>query len=197
MTRKNLDITNFDCSHIGDNTVTLTVTDNNNNSSTCNATVTVEDAGPTANCKNGTFFLDNNGDLTIDALDISDNSTDICGIASMNIDKTTFSCIHVGAVNNVTLTVTDLDGNIDQCVATINILDNTAPVALCQSTTVSLDANGGGSITVADIDNGSNDACGIASRSLDFYNLDCIEGNTTFWCKRRLMKIICIRLQYV
>src|SRR5690606_22261884 len=34
--------TSFDCSNIGDNTVTLTVTDNNGNTSTCEATVTVE-----------------------------------------------------------------------------------------------------------------------------------------------------------
>ena len=35
--------TNFDCTDVGANTVTLTVTDNNGNVSTCTATVTVED----------------------------------------------------------------------------------------------------------------------------------------------------------
>jgi surface protein len=41
----------FDCSNIGANTVTLTVTDVNGNTSTCTATVTVEDnVAPIANC---------------------------------------------------------------------------------------------------------------------------------------------------
>src|SRR5439155_27192525 len=41
--RLSLSQTNFDCSNIGTNLVTLTVTDNNGNSSTCTATVTVVD----------------------------------------------------------------------------------------------------------------------------------------------------------
>lgn len=42
-----LDQTTFDCSHIGSNTVTLTVTDNSSNTSTCQATVTVVGVIPT------------------------------------------------------------------------------------------------------------------------------------------------------
>ncbi len=38
-----LDVSSFDCSNIGDNTVTLTVTDNSGNESTCVSTVTVQD----------------------------------------------------------------------------------------------------------------------------------------------------------
>ena len=35
--------TDFDCTDVGANTVTLTVTDNNSNVSTCTSTITVED----------------------------------------------------------------------------------------------------------------------------------------------------------
>src|SRR5690606_40147268 len=43
--------TDFDCSDVGNNTVTLTVSDVNGNSSTCNATVTVEDnVAPSITC---------------------------------------------------------------------------------------------------------------------------------------------------
>ncbi|NCT17548.1 MAG: HYR domain-containing protein, partial [Flavobacteriia bacterium] len=43
--------TEFDCSNVGDNTVTLTVTDVNGNTSTCTTTVTVEDnIAPEALC---------------------------------------------------------------------------------------------------------------------------------------------------
>src|SRR5207237_4881263 len=45
--------TNFDCTNIGANSVTLTVTDNNGNTSTCTATVTVvDDQKPTIVCPN-------------------------------------------------------------------------------------------------------------------------------------------------
>ena len=56
-----LDKTTFDCNDIGDNTVQLTVTDINGNSSTCNATVTVTDASPSASVfisASETFFCD-------------------------------------------------------------------------------------------------------------------------------------------
>jgi hypothetical protein len=42
--------TNFDCSNLGANTVTLTVIDNNNNQSTCTSTVTVTGTGSGASC---------------------------------------------------------------------------------------------------------------------------------------------------
>jgi hypothetical protein len=43
--------------------------------------------------------------------------------------------------------------------------DNVAPVAMCQAVTVTL-ANGTASVTPSMVDNGSNDACGIASMTL-------------------------------
>ncbi|WP_040254839.1 hypothetical protein, partial [Psychroserpens mesophilus] len=75
--------------------------------------------------------------------------------------------------NTVTLTVTDNNGNSSTCTATVDVQDNTNPTAICQNTTVVLDASGHGSITTADIDNGSNDACGIQSLTLDQTSFDC------------------------
>jgi ACT domain-containing protein len=166
----------FDCSNVGTNTVTLTVTDVNGNVSTCDATVTVEDnVDPTAICQNITVQLDANGDLTIVSADIDGGSTDNCGIASLTIDggNTTqaFDCSNVGA-NTVTLTVTDVNGNVSTCDATVTVEDNTDPTAVCQNITVQLDANGELTITSADIDGGSTDNCGIASLTID-------GGNTT------------------
>ncbi|MEZ4893290.1 MAG: hypothetical protein R2778_09775 [Saprospiraceae bacterium] len=50
----------FDCSHVGDNVVVLTVTDNSGNTSTCEATVTVEDnKKPHIHClQNKTLIFD-------------------------------------------------------------------------------------------------------------------------------------------
>src|SRR5660397_57351 len=59
------------------------------------------------------------------------------------------------------------------CTATVTVEDNVDPVAICKAATVQLDASGNGSITTGDIDNGSNDACGIAGLALDITSFDC------------------------
>src|SRR5690606_39636654 len=89
---------------------------------------------------------------------------DACGIESLELSQTSFDCSNIGD-NTVTLTVTDNNGNTSTCEATVTVEDNVAPNAICVDTTVILDANGNGSIVAADIDGGSNDACGIASLS--------------------------------
>ncbi|MFM2136683.1 MAG: hypothetical protein RL021_2083, partial [Bacteroidota bacterium] len=157
--------TSFDCTNVGANTVTLTVTDNNGNSSTCTSTVTVQDqVAPTAACKNITIQLNASGTATIVAADVDNGSADACGIASLSVSKTSFDCTNIGA-NTVTLTVTDNNGNTSTCTSTVTVQDVTAPNALCQNITVLLYSTGTASITAADINNGSNDACGIASLS--------------------------------
>ncbi len=170
-----LDETAFDCSEVGANTVTLTVTDNNGNTSTCTATVTVEDTtDPQALCQDATVTLDATGNGSITAAQIDDGSNDACGIASLSLDETAFDCSEVGA-NTVTLTVEDNNGNTSTCTATVTVEDTTDPEALCQDITIALDPSGNASITAAQIDNGSNDACGIASLSLDETAFDCSE----------------------
>ncbi|TXD71600.1 lectin-like protein, partial [Aequorivita antarctica] len=159
----------FNCSNVGDNDVTLLVTDVNGNTATCTATVTVEDnIAPVANCAAPfTIQLDANGDASITVANIENGSTDACGIASTSIDVTSFNCSNVGP-NTVTLTVTDVNGNGSTCTTVVTVEDNVAPVANCAAPfTIQLDANGEASITVADIENGSTDACGIASTSID------------------------------
>jgi regulation of enolase protein 1 (concanavalin A-like superfamily) len=168
-----LDQTSFDCANVGANTVALTVTDNNGNSSSCNATVTVEDkVAPQANCQGMTVQLNNNGTATITAADIDNNSSDACGIASASLDKVSFDCADIGT-NTVALTVTDNNGNSSSCNATVTVEDKVAPQANCQGMTVQLNNNGTATITAADIDNNSSDACGIASVSLDKVSFDC------------------------
>ena len=170
-----LDETDFDCSEVGDNTVVFTVTDNNGNSTTCTANVEVEDnVTPIAICQDITIQLDINGDGNITTGDIDNGSNDACGISSLSLDETDFNCTEVGS-NTVVLTVTDNNGNSSTCTAMVTVEDNIAPIAICEDVTVQLDVNGDGSITTSDIDNGSNDACGISSLVLDESNFDCSE----------------------
>ncbi|KAA3623922.1 MAG: HYR domain-containing protein, partial [Bacteroidetes bacterium] len=170
----------FNCSNVGANTVTLTVTDINNQVSTCTATVTVQDnVAPNAVCQNTTVQLDANGNGSITAADVDGGSNDACGVANLSVSQTTFGCANVGA-NTVTLTVTDINNQVSTCTATVTVQDNVAPNAVCQNASVELDANGNGSITAADVDGGSSDACGIASLSVSPSTFSCDEiGSNT------------------
>ncbi len=135
-----IDNSTFDCSMLGVNTVTLTVTDTSGNSDSCTATVTVEDnTNPTANCVSPfTIALDATGNASITAADINNGSSDNCGIDTTAIDITDFDCTMIGA-NTVTLTVTDASGNTDTCSTTVTIEDITAPTP--DQTTITLVAD--------------------------------------------------------
>ncbi|WP_281499725.1 BspA family leucine-rich repeat surface protein [Allomuricauda sp. SCSIO 64092] len=166
--------TAFDCSNVGDNTVTLSVTDTSNNNSSCTATVTVQDkSGPTASCKDAALLLGANGSATLDAADVDDGSGDTCGIASLGLSQTSFTVSHLGT-NTVTLTVTDNSGNMDTCKTTVTVVDGTAPTAACKDITVQLDPTGNATITTADIDNGSSDNnSGTVALALDRTGFGC------------------------
>jgi hypothetical protein len=158
--------TAFTCSHVGPNTVTLTVTDVNNNVSTTTATVTVVDnTPPVAIAQNVMVILDSSGNGSTTAGAVNNGSADACGIQSLSLSQTAFNCSHVGP-NTVTLTVTDVNNNVSTTTATVTVVDNTPPVAIAQNVTVILDATGNGSTTAAAVNNGSSDACGIQSLSL-------------------------------
>ncbi|MGF1556829.1 T9SS type A sorting domain-containing protein [Paucihalobacter sp.] len=170
---RSLDLTSFDCSNLGDNTVTLSVTDNSGNTGTATATVTVVDnVNPVAVAQNITVQLDTNGVATITATDLDNGSSDNCGIVNRSINISSFDCSNLGA-NTVTLTVEDASGNSNNTTAIVTVEDAIAPTVIVQNFTVALDASGAASITVDDIDNGSTDNCTINSRSLDLTSFDC------------------------
>ena len=119
--------TSFNCAQVGANPVILTVTDIHSNVSTCAAIVNVEDIiAPTALCQNVTVQLDPSGVAIVTPSQIDNGSFDNCGIASIALSQTSFGCFNVG-VNNVTLTVTDVNGNVSTCGAVVTVNDNVAP----------------------------------------------------------------------
>ncbi|MGF7138229.1 HYR domain-containing protein [Roseimarinus sediminis] len=164
---------NFDCAHVGPNTITLIVSDVNGNVSTADAIVTVQDVTPpVVLVKDITVQLDVNGQLAFSVNDIDDGSYDVCGLAVNNMAQTPFTCENIGE-NIITLVLTDVNGNTASANAVVTVEDNVAPQALAQDLTIQLDANGQASITPEEVDNGSNDACGIASLALSQLNFDC------------------------
>ncbi|RLD25901.1 MAG: hypothetical protein DRI54_03925, partial [Bacteroidetes bacterium] len=163
----------FDCAFIGENTDTLTVIDNNGNSSTCLSTVTIIDTiNPVIACQSIDLYLDLNGMASILPQDIDDNSSDACGIDTLFLSMYDFDCANLGD-NAVTLFGMDNNGNLDSCVANVNVIDSIAPVALCTDTTVYLDITGNFTIDTTFIENGSNDACGVDTLFLSQYDFNC------------------------
>ncbi len=76
---------------------------------------------PTAICKNISVYLDQNGNASISANDIDNGSSDACGISSITLSKTNFTCADLGN-NSVEMTVTDNFNNTDKCTATVNVI---------------------------------------------------------------------------
>ncbi len=74
--------------------------------------------------------------------------------------------------------ISDLAGNSISDISTLSsgsaiIIDTVAPIAIAQNPTVASDANGNATVTVADVDNGSNDANGVSSLSISHENVSC------------------------
>ncbi|TGE07682.1 T9SS type A sorting domain-containing protein [Hymenobacter fodinae] len=104
---------------VGTTTVTASAT-NACSTDTKTFTVIVEDKqAPIVLTQPLTVAL-SNGTATITAAQVDKGSTDACGIASLSLDRTTFSCENIGD-NTVTLTVTDIHGNTASATATVTV----------------------------------------------------------------------------
>src|SRR6185369_13314164 len=149
----NLSKTNFDCNNIGDNTVTLTVTDIGGNTTSAAAVVTVVDnVSPIARAKNVTIYLDSVGTASVAAETVDNGSSDNCIIGTYFLSQISFDCSSVGD-NTVVLTVIDLSNNLSSDTAIVKVIDNRAPIVITKNITLQLDVNGAASITTADINN--------------------------------------------
>lgn len=166
----------FNCNDLGTVNVTVTVTDKNGNTDQCVAVITIEDnIAPVALCVAGpiTLPLNVNGDATLLVLDVDNGSNDNCSFTSA-LSQSVFNCSDVGP-NTITLTIEDIANSTATCNVQVDVVDTSAPDALCQNIVLPLDANGLASIVVGDINLGSTDACGIATYSLDITDFDCLN----------------------
>ena len=143
--------------------VTLTVRDYSNRTSSCTfKVIPTDNIKPVAVCKNYTAYLTANGTVTVAASNFNNGSSDNCGIVNMTVSPNSFNCADIGT-KTVTFTVYDNGGNSDSCLAQITIVDNTPPTIICKNYVVVVDAiTRVATIKPSDVDNGTNDACGIA-----------------------------------
>ncbi|WP_432410979.1 HYR domain-containing protein [Rasiella sp. SM2506] len=140
----------FTCAEVGDNTVTLTITDENGNSATCEATVTViDDTAPALVCQDITVQLDENGMVSILPGDVIASLDDACGIDTTGLDIDDFSCDDIGTPVVVNVFASDVNGNIVTCTATVTVVDELAPVLTCPADQT-VEINNGTQYTVPD-----------------------------------------------
>lgn len=104
---------------------------------------------PNAICNNITVALDENGNASITANQLDNNSSDNSGVVYIQICDDTFTCDNIGD-NQVTLEVYDDYGNKDYCTATVTIEDNLAPEINCPDDQSVGYNNGNSSYTLPD-----------------------------------------------
>jgi hypothetical protein len=120
---------------LGTTTVTYTATDGVGNSGSCAFTVTVSDlTAPNAVCQAVTVTLDSTGNASITAAAVDNGSSDACGISTVTLSQTAFTCANAGA-NTVTLSVTDVNGNTGTCTATVTVIAPAVTGTLTADTT--------------------------------------------------------------
>jgi sugar lactone lactonase YvrE len=121
----------LNCTNIGSNVITLTVTDIHNNSNTCNATVTVQDnQAPVANCLPSlSVGLTADATAMVSPPMLNNNSSDFCGPVSFSIHSglTSYNCTNYGLSYPVALRVTDGSGNTATCTTVVTVTGGSAP----------------------------------------------------------------------
>jgi PKD repeat protein len=105
---------------VGSTLVRVTAVDVTGNTSAAVFTVTVTDTEkPVVITKPVSINL-SNGAVTISPSLIDGGSTDNCGIASLSVSPSAFSCADIG-VHTITLTVTDIHGNVSSAPAKVTV----------------------------------------------------------------------------
>lgn len=94
------------CGNMGQDTVTIKVTDNSLPTMVCNNNIVVS--------------LGSNGSATINSSDVDLGSTDNCGIDTLFLSKTDFSCADLGS-NMIRLTAVDIYGNSNFCEVLVDV----------------------------------------------------------------------------
>ena len=176
----------FNCSNVGNNNVTLVVTDVNGNVSTCTAVVTVIDnilpvitcpVNVTVNCQA------NNTSAATGVATATDNCPSVAITQSQTSTKHT-DPLNAGYYNYVitrTWRATDASNNFSECVQTITVQDITAPMITCPAA-VSATTNTGCTATGVNLGTPTTaDNCSVASVTNDAPAAFPLGATTVTW----------------
>ena len=167
--------TQFDCTDLGVNTVTLTAIDLYDNLSTCLAIVNVLDTlPPIPNCQNVSLSLGSDGLATLTTSQIENGSSDNCSASLRTLSKEQFGCADLGT-QVVTMTVQDQSGNSSSCLVMVTVTEDLPPTPQCKSINAYLDNEGTVAVTNDQINNGSLDNCTISEITLSKSTFSCAD----------------------
>src|SRR5690606_3127076 len=164
---------------VGTHTVTWTVEDTSGLTSTCTQTITVQDVTPpTITCPTPNASYNTDAGECHTTLSFTASATDNCSgapILTYEVSGNPISFPYDFPVGTTTVDVIADDGNglISTCSFNVLVQDNEAPIAVCQTFTVPLDASGNASIVASDIDGDSFDNCSTVTLN---------ASQTTFTC---------------
>ncbi len=90
-----------------------------------------------------------------------------------------FTCADLGE-NIIEVTVTDDSGNTATCMAVVNVIDNIAPVIVCQDATIELGPNGTTTVDPYDLILSFVEACGLSTVAVDVPTVTCADIGAPF-----------------
>jgi hypothetical protein len=125
------------CSNLGINPAAVRVEDAAGNAYSCFSVVTVVDTvPPNLVCIDVTVTLDEFGVASVDSNFADGGSSDACGIDSISLSQTDFTCDDYPNLDSLIMTVVDIHGNADTCHVNLLMLgtdvDNDGYIAECE-----------------------------------------------------------------
>lgn len=168
-----IDKTTFGCGDLGEQNVTLTVTDNAGNVARKTVKVTVKDnIVPVIFIPAQTYQLAANGTATLRDDTMRRSIVDNCGVTEVRASKITFDKNDIGT-NEVLVTAKDASGNEAAQTIFVTIVDATPPTVNVKDAIIYLNAAGGATLRIEDVNNGSTDNVGIGDLQLSRTEFDC------------------------
>ncbi|MFD1096529.1 Ig-like domain-containing protein [Salegentibacter chungangensis] len=159
---------------VGETEIVFEARDGQANTEECRFTVTVVDnQGPVAVCQDKEVWLDENGELSVNASELDGGSYDNCGIAEIRLSQTEFTTDDIGE-NELTFSVADLAGQTTVCAVTLTVraYDPDPEINCVEDYSLQLDENGEAVLNVSDLYTGNP---GDAEFSLSKSSFDCSD----------------------
>ena len=168
----------FTCAEQGINELDVLATDISGNTTVCSLQVTVNyNDFPEAICVSGlSVELDDNGEESISVLQVDDGSTVLCETPFLELNQDIFTCADLGTTQ-LSLFVSNANGDMDICTTTITVVDATAPEVVCKDelVVVNLDEAGTASGSYQELIISTFDNCGAVDLVENTYNFDCTD----------------------
>lgn len=164
----------FSCSDVGNQEVSIVLTDPSGNVSSDTVSVTIIDnMSPVIQMNQVVAYLDSMGNAQISVHEFNNGTFDNCNEDfSFTLSDSLFTLDDLG-MNNVNLSVTNSNGEFSSINAQVEVKDTMAPFIHSQNLTMYLDASGNLDIVASAFDNGTVDNSLIYNLSTNVNHFDC------------------------